>query len=208
MIFQGDTGELRPNNDYLTEFWGKDRPDLRHLKESAHHGPIVGGLRNCPSPGAGTLLRSAIREIPARVGRVEPVAGHPPRGRASFLVPLVWAQEASKGGRREGDLQTFINPEAIDLNTKLEVLQQSLYEVNQKLTNLTFMQRTGDRIRMERVMYPNSDHGLTPGYVFTPSRAEKEKRSGLGGGLMAATTSHSMRSSSASSSARWPRGTF
>jgi dipeptidyl aminopeptidase/acylaminoacyl peptidase len=97
-------------------------------------------------------------------------------GACLLLVPLVWAQEASKGGRREGDLQTFINPEATDLNAKLEVLQQSLYEVNQKLTNLTFMQRYGERIRMERVMYPNSDHGLTPGYVFTPARAEKEKR--------------------------------
>jgi dipeptidyl aminopeptidase/acylaminoacyl peptidase len=92
------------------------------------------------------------------------------------LVPLVWAQEASKGQRREGDLQTFINPEASDLNTKLEVLQQTLYEVNQKLTNLTFMQRYGDRIRMEPVMYPNSDHGLTPGYVFTPIRSEPGKR--------------------------------
>jgi dipeptidyl aminopeptidase/acylaminoacyl peptidase len=97
-------------------------------------------------------------------------------GACLLLVPLVWAQEASKGGRREGDLQTFINPEANDLNTKLDVLQQSLYEVNQKLTNLTFLQRYGDRIHMERVMYPNSDHGLTPGYVFTPARAEKDKR--------------------------------
>src|SRR5438094_5035177 len=86
-------------------------------------------------------------------------------GACFLLVSLVWAQEASKGGRREGDLQTFINPEASDLNTKLELLQQTLYEVNQKLTNLTFMQRYGDRIRMERVMYPNSDHELTPGYV-------------------------------------------
>ena len=81
-----------------------------------------------------------------------------------------------RAARREGDLQTFINPEASDLNTKLEVLQQTLFEVNQKLTNLTFMQRYGDRIRMERVMYPNSDHALTPGYVFTPARVEKEKR--------------------------------
>jgi dipeptidyl aminopeptidase/acylaminoacyl peptidase len=97
-------------------------------------------------------------------------------GACFLLVPLLWAQEASKGGRREGDLQTFINPEANDLNTKLELLQQTLYEVNQKLTNLTFMQRYGDRIRMERVMYPNSDHGLTPGYVFAPARAGKEAR--------------------------------
>jgi dipeptidyl aminopeptidase/acylaminoacyl peptidase len=97
-------------------------------------------------------------------------------GACFLLVPLVWAQEASKGGRREGDLQTFINPETTELNAKLEVLQQTLYEVNQKLTNLTFMQRNGDRIRMERVMYPNSDHGLTPGYVFTPIRPEPGKR--------------------------------
>ena len=126
------------------------------------------------------------------VPRLEPV---PASGRRSWLgwitssrnrvillgacllpVPLVWAQEASKGQRREGDLQTFINPEASDLNTKLEVLQQTLYEVNQKVTNLTFMQRYGDRIRMERVMYPNSDYGLTPGYVFTPAHAGKEER--------------------------------
>src|SRR5262249_18679721 len=97
-------------------------------------------------------------------------------GAGLLLVPLVWAQEVSKRGRREGDLQTFINPEANDLNTKLEVLQQSLYEVNQKLTNLTFLQRYGDRIRMERVMYPNSEYGLTPGYVFTPARAGKAGR--------------------------------
>jgi len=97
-------------------------------------------------------------------------------GTCFLLVPLVWAQEASKGGRREGDLQTFINPEASDLNTKLEVMQQTLYEVNQKVIALTFLQRNGDRIRMERVMYPNSDHGLTPGYVFTPLRPEPGKR--------------------------------
>jgi dipeptidyl aminopeptidase/acylaminoacyl peptidase len=93
-----------------------------------------------------------------------------------IVVPLVWAQDASEGGRREGDLQTFINPEATDLNTKLEVLTQTLYEVNQKVTNLTFMQRFGASIRMERVMYPNSDHGLTPGYVFAPIRPEPGKR--------------------------------
>src|SRR5262245_17736277 len=60
-------------------------------------------------------------------------------GACLLLVPLVWAQEASRGGRREGELQTFINPEANDLNTKLEVLQQTLYEVNQKVIALTFL---------------------------------------------------------------------
>jgi dipeptidyl aminopeptidase/acylaminoacyl peptidase len=93
-----------------------------------------------------------------------------------LLAPLLWAQEALKGQRREGELQAFINPEAKDLDTRLELLQQTLYEVDQKLTNLTFAQRNGDRIRMERVMFPNPDHDLTPGYVFTPLPLEKGKR--------------------------------
>jgi dipeptidyl aminopeptidase/acylaminoacyl peptidase len=97
-------------------------------------------------------------------------------GTCCLLAPLVWSQEPSRAQRREGDLEAFINPEATDLDTKLEVLQHTLYEVNQKLTNLTFKERYGDRIRMERVMYPNSENGLTPGYVFTPIPFPKGKR--------------------------------
>jgi len=93
-----------------------------------------------------------------------------------LLATMVWAQDAPKAQRKEGELQTFINPEARDLDTKLELLQQTLYEVDQKLTNLTFTERYGDRIRMERVMYPNPDHDLTPGYVFTPIPSEKGKK--------------------------------
>jgi dipeptidyl aminopeptidase/acylaminoacyl peptidase len=92
------------------------------------------------------------------------------------LAPLVWASQSPQAQRREGELQAFINPEAKDLDTKLDVLQQTLYAVDQKLTNLTFAQRYGDRIRMEAVMFPNPDHGLTPGYVFTPIPVEKGKR--------------------------------
>jgi dipeptidyl aminopeptidase/acylaminoacyl peptidase len=95
---------------------------------------------------------------------------------ALVLTPLVWARQAPPSQRREGELQMFINPEAKDLDTKIELLQQTLYEVDQKLTNLTFMQRYGDRIRMEPVMFPNPDHGLTPGYVFTPISLERGKR--------------------------------
>jgi dipeptidyl aminopeptidase/acylaminoacyl peptidase len=93
-----------------------------------------------------------------------------------LLAPLLWAQEALKGQRREGELQSFINPEAKDLDTRVELLQQTLYEVDQKLTSLTFAQRYGDHIRMERVMFPNPDHDLTPGYVFTPLPLERGKR--------------------------------
>jgi dipeptidyl aminopeptidase/acylaminoacyl peptidase len=96
---------------------------------------------------------------------------------AALLVGCwVWARAEPQGQRREGELQPFINPEAKDLDTKLEVIQQTLYEVDQKLTNLTFAQRYGDHIRMERVMFPNPDHELTPGYLFTPIPLEKGKR--------------------------------
>jgi dipeptidyl aminopeptidase/acylaminoacyl peptidase len=95
---------------------------------------------------------------------------------ALLAASLAWAQDARKAPRREGELQAFINPESKDLDTKLELLQQTLYEVDQKLTNLTFLQRYGDRIRMERVMYPNVDRDLTPGYVFLPARPEPGRR--------------------------------
>jgi len=123
-----------------------------------------------PKPVPSTGRRSGMSRIAARRWWAVLAAA------ALLLVPLIRAQESPKGGRREGELRTFINPEASDLNTKLEVLQQTLYEVNQKLTNLTFQQRYGDRVRMERVMYPNSEHGLTPGYVFSPARSEKGER--------------------------------
>jgi dipeptidyl aminopeptidase/acylaminoacyl peptidase len=95
---------------------------------------------------------------------------------ALIFACWVWARAEPQAQRREGELQAFANPEAKDLDTKLEVLQQTLYEVDQKLSNLTFVQRYGDRIRMERVMFPNADHELTPGYVFTPIPLDKAKR--------------------------------
>jgi dipeptidyl aminopeptidase/acylaminoacyl peptidase len=93
-----------------------------------------------------------------------------------LCVSPAWAQEGPREERKEGDLQTFINMDSKDLGTKIELLQQTLYEVDQKLVNLTFMQRYGDRIRMERVMIPNVDRDLTPGYLFQPVEMEKGER--------------------------------
>jgi dipeptidyl aminopeptidase/acylaminoacyl peptidase len=78
--------------------------------------------------------------------------------------------------RREAELQTFINPDAKDTSTKLDLLLHNLYEVNQKLVTLTFMQRYGDRIRMERVMLPNVDKDLVPGWLFRPVKMDPGKR--------------------------------
>lgn len=79
------------------------------------------------------------------------------------------AQGVPPDTRRADELQTFINPDAKDTQTKLDLLQHTLYEVNQKLVALTFHQRYGDRIRMDRVMVPNVNADLIPTWVFTPN---------------------------------------
>jgi dipeptidyl aminopeptidase/acylaminoacyl peptidase len=103
--------------------------------------------------------------------------------RAACALLVVWssaalasAQEAPAEQRREGELQTFINPDAKDVATKLDLLLHTLYEVNQKLVMLDFRQQFGDRIRMDAVMIPNIDHDLTPGYVFRPVKMDSGKR--------------------------------
>lgn len=88
----------------------------------------------------------------------------------------LYSQESSLDLSKEGELTKYINPESTDLLTKLEVLQQSLYTVEQQLTNLTFMQQHGNRIKFEKVFYPDYDGSITPGYVFTPVQLENGKK--------------------------------
>jgi dipeptidyl aminopeptidase/acylaminoacyl peptidase len=93
-----------------------------------------------------------------------------------FSAASLPAQEPPGPERREGELQAFINPEAKDLDTRLELLQQTLWELDRRLVNLTFAQRYADRIRMDRVMFPNAENDLCPGWVFTPVKMEKGRR--------------------------------
>jgi len=78
------------------------------------------------------------------------------------------AQAPEKPERRADELATYINPDAKDVDTKLDLLLHTLYEVNQRLVALTFEQRYGERIRMERVMAPNVERELIPCWLFTP----------------------------------------
>ena len=90
------------------------------------------------------------------------------------------AQEAAPPERRADELQKFINADAKDTQTKLDLLVHTLYEVNQKLVGVTFNQRYGDRIRMERLMVPNVNHDLIPCWLFTPLKmAEGRKYPGI-----------------------------
>lgn len=93
---------------------------------------------------------------------------------ALILACNVQAQESEE--RREDHLKTYLNMDAKDADTRLDLLIHTLYEVNQKVTTLTFMQRYGDRITMERAMVPNRDYDLVPSWVFKPKDLDSGKR--------------------------------
>lgn len=93
---------------------------------------------------------------------------------ALALVCTAQAQEAEE--RRPDELKPYLNMDATDANTKLDLLIHTLYEVNQKVITLSFIQRYGDRITMERVMVPNRDYDLVPTWVFKPKDIESGKR--------------------------------
>ncbi len=95
---------------------------------------------------------------------------------ACLVAASAVAQESPGKDRRGDELQTFINPDAKDTATKLDLLIHQTYEVNQHLIALLFGQRYGDRIRMDRVMIPNVDHDLVPGWIFTPVKMEPGKK--------------------------------
>lgn len=91
-----------------------------------------------------------------------------------ILVCNVQAQESEE--RREDYLKTYLNMDAKDADTRLDLIIHTLYEVNQKVTTLTFMQSYGDRITMERAMVPNRDYDLVPSWVFKPKDLDPDKR--------------------------------
>lgn len=100
---------------------------------------------------------------------------------AAVATLLPWAagraqDAAGAGARRADELQTFINPDAKDTQTRLDLLIHTLNEVNQKLVGVTFNQRYGDRIRMERVMVPNVNADLIPTWLFTPRNLDAGRR--------------------------------
>ena len=95
---------------------------------------------------------------------------------AALLAAPARAQEAAPPGPRPDELKSFINPDARDTNTKLDLIIHTLYEVNQRLVNLQFAQRYGDRIRMDKVEIPNVEKDLVPGWIFTPLKMAEGRR--------------------------------
>jgi len=78
--------------------------------------------------------------------------------------------------KQEGTLDKYLNPDAEDVGTKLDVLTQALYEQEQRVVTLTFMQEFGERVRLKRVAFASADRTLIPGYVFTPRKLETGRK--------------------------------
>jgi dipeptidyl aminopeptidase/acylaminoacyl peptidase len=74
--------------------------------------------------------------------------------------------------KQEGALDKYVNPDSEDITTKLDVITQTLYEQEQRIVTLTFMQEFGDHVRLKRVAFASGDRTLIPGYVFTPMKPQ------------------------------------
>ncbi len=94
----------------------------------------------------------------------------------SALLMVCAAQAQEPEDRRADELMKYHDLESTDTNIKLDLILHQLYEVNQKVVTLSFIQRYGDEIKMERAMVPNVDRDLVPSWVFRPVKLEKGKR--------------------------------
>lgn len=85
-------------------------------------------------------------------------------------------ETADKKVGKEGDLDKYINRDSDDLATKIDVITHALYEEEQHVLTLTFIQQHGDRVKLKRIAYASADGTLIPAYVFTPVKPESGKK--------------------------------
>jgi dipeptidyl aminopeptidase/acylaminoacyl peptidase len=97
--------------------------------------------------------------------------------RRVFLAALTFAATlALAQDRAEGELDKFMNRDAKDVATKLELITQTLYEQQQQVITILFRQEHGDRIRMKKTWIEARDKTLVPAWVFTPLKMDSGKR--------------------------------
>jgi dipeptidyl aminopeptidase/acylaminoacyl peptidase len=75
----------------------------------------------------------------------------------------------------EGELDKFLNRDARDVGTRLELMTQTIYEQQQEIITLLFRQEHPE-IRMKEVWFPTPDKVLVPSQVFTPMKMDAGKR--------------------------------
>ena len=94
------------------------------------------------------------------------------------LILAVFALSATLAAAQpaEGELTKYMNRDAKDLETRLELVTQTLYEHQQQTITILFRQEHGDRIRIKQIWFPTPDKSLVPAHVFTPIKMDPGKR--------------------------------
>jgi dipeptidyl aminopeptidase/acylaminoacyl peptidase len=93
-------------------------------------------------------------------------------------IPLLFtpAHAQDPAPHKEGALDKYINRDAKDMATRLDVATHTLYEQEQRIITLNFNMEYGDRVKLKRVAFASGDRTLVPGYVFTPKGLQAGKR--------------------------------
>jgi dipeptidyl aminopeptidase/acylaminoacyl peptidase len=68
-----------------------------------------------------------------------------------------------------------LNQEATDVQTRLELLQQELYQEEQQVMYLTLLRQYDDRLQIRRSLFPSGKE-LVPGYIFAPKSVDRNRR--------------------------------
>jgi dipeptidyl aminopeptidase/acylaminoacyl peptidase len=68
-----------------------------------------------------------------------------------------------------------VNQEAKDVQTKLELLQQELYQDQQQVMYLSLLHQYEDRMQIRRSLFPSGKE-LVPGYIFSPKKIDSAKK--------------------------------
>ncbi len=82
---------------------------------------------------------------------------------------------AQKTGAAKQDLTQFVNMDAKDTATKLNLIQQDLYQEELSTAVIRFILEYGNKVHLEDVEFPSTDLSVVPGYLFTPVNMESGK---------------------------------
>ena len=88
---------------------------------------------------------------------------------------IAQAQAGGPAKPKDGALTSYINLDAKDTETKLEIIQHEVFAAQQQNVRIEFMLKHGATTTMDFVAYP-SGHDLIPGYVFAANNLDRSVR--------------------------------
>lgn len=91
------------------------------------------------------------------------------------LVLLVALPLAAQVPTDQTSPRIAVNQEAKDVQTRLELLQQELYQEQQQVMYLELLHQYEDHMLIRRSLFPSGTE-LVPGYIFSPKPLDKSKK--------------------------------